>query len=163
MLRTFVGALVALVICAGSLLAEEIKGKVAKVDAEKNTLTLTVNGKDQTFPIDKEAKFLTSGKKKQLQDLPGGLSGVKEGTEVTLTTEKKDGKEVVTKVTAAGRNKKKDKAQPPTGNLRQPINGNLKVGMTAPDFTVKDVDGKNSVKLSELRGKPVVLIFGSCT
>jgi cytochrome oxidase Cu insertion factor (SCO1/SenC/PrrC family) len=41
--------------------------------------------------------------------------------------------------------------------------GDLKVGDAAPDFAVEDVQGKRVVKLSELRGKPVVLIFGSCT
>jgi hypothetical protein len=41
--------------------------------------------------------------------------------------------------------------------------GDLKEGDTAPDFTLQDVAGKKTVKLSELRGKPVVLIFGSCT
>jgi cytochrome oxidase Cu insertion factor (SCO1/SenC/PrrC family) len=39
----------------------------------------------------------------------------------------------------------------------------LKEGAPAPDFTIKDVDGKMAIKLSELKGKPVVLIFGSCT
>jgi cytochrome oxidase Cu insertion factor (SCO1/SenC/PrrC family) len=39
----------------------------------------------------------------------------------------------------------------------------IKEGDPAPDFTLKDTDGKNPVKLSELKGKPVVLIFGSCT
>jgi cytochrome oxidase Cu insertion factor (SCO1/SenC/PrrC family) len=39
----------------------------------------------------------------------------------------------------------------------------LKEASVAPDFTVKDVDDKKTVKLSELKGKPVVLIFGSCT
>lgn len=45
----------------------------------------------------------------------------------------------------------------------RPRQGNLKVGGTAPDFTVKDVQGKEAVQLSALKGKPVVLIFGSCT
>jgi glutathione peroxidase-family protein len=45
----------------------------------------------------------------------------------------------------------------------RPRQGDLKVGDAAPDFTVKDVQGKQSVKLSDLKGKPVVLIFGSCT
>lgn len=39
----------------------------------------------------------------------------------------------------------------------------LKEGSVAPDFTVQDVDAKKVVRLSELKGKPVVLIFGSCT
>jgi cytochrome oxidase Cu insertion factor (SCO1/SenC/PrrC family) len=46
---------------------------------------------------------------------------------------------------------------------RQPRAGVLRVGEAAPDFTVKDVQGKESVRLSDLKGKPVVLIFGSCT
>lgn len=41
--------------------------------------------------------------------------------------------------------------------------GDLKEGAPAPDFTVKDGEGQKTVKLSELKGKPVVLIFGSCT
>ena len=44
-----------------------------------------------------------------------------------------------------------------------PRQGDLKVGDAAPDFTVKGVQGKKAVTLSELRGKPVVLLFGSCT
>lgn len=47
------------------------------------------------------------------------------------------------------------------GDLRREVA--LKEGSAAPDFTVKDVDGKKTVKLSELKGKPIVLIFGSCT
>jgi cytochrome oxidase Cu insertion factor (SCO1/SenC/PrrC family) len=41
--------------------------------------------------------------------------------------------------------------------------GELKVGGPAADFTIQDVEGKKTVKLSDLKGKPVVLIFGSCT
>jgi cytochrome oxidase Cu insertion factor (SCO1/SenC/PrrC family) len=41
--------------------------------------------------------------------------------------------------------------------------GDLTVGSPAPDFTVNDVAGKKTVMLSALKGKPVVLIFGSCT
>jgi cytochrome oxidase Cu insertion factor (SCO1/SenC/PrrC family) len=48
-------------------------------------------------------------------------------------------------------------------SAQQRREGNLKVGDAATDFTIKDVEGKKTVKLSELKGKPVVLIFGSCT
>jgi cytochrome oxidase Cu insertion factor (SCO1/SenC/PrrC family) len=41
--------------------------------------------------------------------------------------------------------------------------GDLKVGDLAPDFTVQTLQGDQTVKLSDLRGKPVTLIFGSCT
>jgi len=54
--------------------------------------------------------------------------------------------------------------QPPEKKDRpRPRQGNLKVNDAAPDFTIKDVDGKLTTKLSDLKGKPVVLIFGSCT
>ena len=40
----------------------------------------------------------------------------------------------------------------------------LRVGDTAPDFTLKTLDGKDSVQLASFRGKkPVALIFGSYT
>jgi cytochrome oxidase Cu insertion factor (SCO1/SenC/PrrC family) len=48
-------------------------------------------------------------------------------------------------------------------SAQQRREGALKVGDAATDFTVKDMEGKKSVKLSDLKGKPVVLIFGSCT
>jgi cytochrome oxidase Cu insertion factor (SCO1/SenC/PrrC family) len=46
---------------------------------------------------------------------------------------------------------------------RRPRQGTLRAGQAAPDFTLQDVEGKKTVKLAEARGKPVVLIFGSCT
>ena len=45
----------------------------------------------------------------------------------------------------------------------RPRQGGLKVGELAPDFSVKDVRGEQAVRLSDLKGKPAVLIFGSCT
>jgi cytochrome oxidase Cu insertion factor (SCO1/SenC/PrrC family) len=45
----------------------------------------------------------------------------------------------------------------------RPRQGDLKVGDAARDFTVQDMTGKTTVKLAALKGKPVVLIFGSCT
>ena len=91
-----------LALMVGAALADEVKGKIKKVDAEKNTLTITVNDKDQTFELTKEAKVVAlygkKLKKAQQQDVPGGLSSLKEGTAVTLTTEKKDAKEQVVQV-----------------------------------------------------------------
>lgn len=49
-------------------------------------------------------------------------------------------------------------AEPPPKKI-----ADLKVGSRAPDFTIQDMAGKKTVKLSELKGEPVVLIFGSCT
>lgn len=42
--------------------------------------------------------------------------------------------------------------------------GAPKAGDLAPDFTLRDATGEESVTLSDLRGKrPVVLVFGSFT
>ena len=39
-----------------------------------------------------------------------------------------------------------------------------KAGAVAPDFEVRDVHGKNPVRLTDYRGrKPVALVFGSFT
>lgn len=36
-------------------------------------------------------------------------------------------------------------------------------GKPAPNFTLKSPDGKTTVELAKLKGKPVVLVFGSYT
>ena len=41
--------------------------------------------------------------------------------------------------------------------------GTLETGDAAPDFTLARHDGSGRVTLSALRGKPVVLVFGSYT
>lgn len=41
--------------------------------------------------------------------------------------------------------------------------GTLRTSDSAPDFSLQDVSGKKTVKLAELKGRPIVLIFGSCT
>ncbi len=45
----------------------------------------------------------------------------------------------------------------------KPAAGQLQVGDAAPDFALTRLDGKEKVQLKKLQGKPVVLIFGSCT
>lgn len=37
------------------------------------------------------------------------------------------------------------------------------VGKDAPNFKLKTTDGKTEVELSKLKGKPVLLVFGSYT
>lgn len=37
------------------------------------------------------------------------------------------------------------------------------VGKPAPAFKLKSQDGKSEVELAELKGKPVLLVFGSYT
>jgi len=51
----------------------------------------------------------------------------------------------------------------PSGG-RPSFGGGAEAGKAAPDFTLKSVDGKQTVKLSSFAGKkPVALIFGSYT
>ena len=44
----------------------------------------------------------------------------------------------------------------------RPRDGNFKVGDAAPKFELKQLGAEKPVKLADLKGKPVVLIFGSC-
>jgi hypothetical protein len=103
-MRTFVSAAVALVLCAGSLSAADYKGKVKSVDTDKSTITISVDGKDMTFTVAKDAKF-TGGKKIAEQLSAEGLkhpvlakTGKKAAT-VTITSE--DGK-VATAIKVGG-------------------------------------------------------------
>jgi len=51
-----------------------------------------------------------------------------------------------------------------SGSFQNRINNGPEVGMLAPDFTLRTMDGRNEIRLSNYRGKcPVVLIFGSYT
>jgi len=95
--------------------ADEIRGKVKSTDADKSTITVTVDDKDQTLPVVKDAKIYRlvgkKIKKAQPEDVPGGLNGLASGTDVTLTTDKSDGKDVVKTVKVEGLTKKKKKNQ----------------------------------------------------
>ena len=87
-------------------LAETYNGKVKSVDSDKNTITVTIGDADKTFTVDKDAKLTTVGKKKQETPL-AGLSAIVVDRTVTLTTEKKEDKEVVTAIKMDGKKKKK--------------------------------------------------------
>jgi cytochrome oxidase Cu insertion factor (SCO1/SenC/PrrC family) len=45
----------------------------------------------------------------------------------------------------------------------KPRAGDLKVGDDAPAFELKQLGAEKPTKLAYLKGKPVVLVFGSCT
>jgi cytochrome oxidase Cu insertion factor (SCO1/SenC/PrrC family) len=46
---------------------------------------------------------------------------------------------------------------------RRPVEGKLKVSDMAPPLSAVELHSGQEVRLADLRGKPVVLIFGSCT
>jgi hypothetical protein len=96
MLRTLAYAVVGLLASAGGLRAEDVQGKVKKVDADKGVLTVTIDGKDREFRITDDTKMVDAEGK----DLKNRLKSkrLEVGQEVTVTCEKKDGKEVCTRV-----------------------------------------------------------------
>jgi hypothetical protein len=123
MIRAAAGAVLAAMLGVAVTAADEVKGTVKSVDKDKNTITLTVDGKETTFDVSKDASFVTTstvpGKKGKTTEkatpIDGGLGGVKVGASATVLTEKIDDKESVTSVkvsdgaAAAAKKKKKKK------------------------------------------------------
>jgi len=121
MLRKFSFALLALGIASVALLAEEYNGKVKSVDPDKNKIVITIPGKDGEKDMDKEfvvtddTKFTKAGKGKgKTVDLADKLKEKVFTADtlpnVTIVTEKKGDKEVVTEVKVKGKGGKKKKA-----------------------------------------------------
>ncbi|MCE9566437.1 MAG: hypothetical protein K8U57_30810 [Planctomycetes bacterium] len=106
MIRLMSGAVLALFVSVAASSAEEVKGTVKSVDATKNTIVVTVAGKDTTLPVSKDASVVTvtivPGKKnkttEKLTPIENGLTGVKAGANVTLLTDKVEDKDTVTSV-----------------------------------------------------------------
>ena len=85
-------AMILFVALATPVLAEEVKGKIKSITADKKEFTVTDNdGKTIEF-------VLTDDGKVKLGDKDGKLSDLKEGDEVTITYEKKDGKMMVSEI-----------------------------------------------------------------
>jgi Cu/Ag efflux protein CusF len=79
-------ALGVLVALAAPVLAEETKGKIKSVSADKKEFVMTdQNGKDWEFTLTDEGKVMLGDKDIKLNE-------VKEGDQVTIAYEKKEGK-----------------------------------------------------------------------
>jgi len=81
-----------------------------------STVVVTVGEKEQTLAVAKDAEVYSLGKGKKGQPGPkealaGGLAALKEGTEVTVTTETKDGKDMATAIKVETPAKKKKKVK----------------------------------------------------
>jgi hypothetical protein len=106
MLRTFVSALVCVLLAAGTLLAEEVRCEVLKADAAKGILTVkfplapgSPRRPNRDFTISPDTKIV------DLKDneIKEGLKGKffhKPGGRLTISVEEKDGKEVVKQIKA---------------------------------------------------------------
>jgi chromosome condensin MukBEF MukE localization factor len=88
MLRSLVCALFGLVICASVLLAEEVRGTVARVDGK--SLEVKVGDEVRKFKLADDVKVMTATGK----DFKGGVEKLKADTEVTLTVDGETIKEI---------------------------------------------------------------------
>jgi hypothetical protein len=85
-------AVTLLVVFAAPALADEAKGKIKSVSADKKEIVVTdKDGKDWTFVLNDDGKVA-------LGDKDGKLNDLKEGEEVTITYEKKDDKLMASKI-----------------------------------------------------------------
>jgi hypothetical protein len=114
-MRKLFGTLaVALLLCVSAVLADEIKGKITKVDVDAKKITVSVDGKETEYMVSDDVK-LPKQKGKDGTEKPGTLKGLSRqvdkagGVNATVMTEKKDGKEVVTEIKPERRGKKSDK------------------------------------------------------
>lgn len=118
MFRKLAGATVlGLLICVTAVYADEVKGKVTKVDESNNKITISVDGKDTEYSVAKDCKMpKRKGKdgnetEMTLKSLASLVDRVKDkgGVSITATTSKKDGKEVISEIKMSEMRKKKDK------------------------------------------------------
>jgi hypothetical protein len=93
MLRTF-GPVAAFVLTVGFVVAQDEirRGTVKAIDAEKGTVTITVNGKDETFALTADTKVMADGK---AVARPFEDKGLKPGAAVMFKSATKDGKAVL--------------------------------------------------------------------
>jgi hypothetical protein len=85
-------------------------GKVAAIDVEKLTITLTIDDIQRKFNLAKDCnvfKLFGNGPRAHFDLAPGGLSDVAVGMEVTLNLDTRDGKEQVAYIQVGSRSKKK--------------------------------------------------------
>ena len=110
MLRRVLIVVALLGLFTGLALADDFKATIKKVDADNNSIVLTVNGEEKTFNVAKDAEIYSTRivKKKETKDaISGGLSALKTGSDVSITTIKKGGKEIVVSIKVEKGGKKK--------------------------------------------------------
>lgn len=58
MIRMLLAGIAALLVCAGSARAEEVKGTLKSFNKDKNLITVAIDGKDKEFKVNDKTKFL---------------------------------------------------------------------------------------------------------
>ena len=100
-MRKLVFMLVISFLLGSIAIADTYAEKVKTVDAKENTLSIVIDKKEKSFPVDPKAQILSqvkAGKRLNVTPLKDGLKAIKAGDDVILTTELKQGEEVITKV-----------------------------------------------------------------
>jgi len=101
MFRRFAAVLAVAFIGFVGLMAAEYKGKVLKFDTEKSTVTVKTEDGEKVLTYSSDSKFI-AGKGEMKEETKAKMlkREIKEGKEpeVTVITEKKDGKEVITEL-----------------------------------------------------------------
>jgi len=112
MLRKLLGLFaVGLLLCVGVVMAEEIKGKIMKVDVDKKVLTVMEGDKEREIMVDDKTDLGKgkSGAVRTVEQLAKQVDKAGDkGVRATITTDKKKGKDVASKVEIA-KGKGKDK------------------------------------------------------
>jgi hypothetical protein len=113
MVRKVFGTIaVATLLCASVVLADEVKGKITKVDPDKKVITVTVDGKDTEYAVADDCKLppprMKGGKggggggeakPMTLKELQTAVEARKDrGFSATVIVEKKGSKEQVTEI-----------------------------------------------------------------
>ena len=126
MLRKFLGtAAVATLVCVSVVMADDVKGKISKVDPDKKVITVTTDGKDTEYTVADDGKCPNSAcasnkgggggdaKDMTLKELEAAVDRAKDrgGYNVTITVEKKSGKEVVTEIKSDARPRRQAAAE----------------------------------------------------
>ncbi len=107
MMRVFVSALALVFVCTSGLFADELKGKVKSVDAEKMQLIVTDdNGQDQTISFGKEGQVVGPHGLTHPRGLKSPM--LKPGAAVTITYENKEGQMNASKVRITAEAKAKE-------------------------------------------------------
>jgi hypothetical protein len=106
MRRTMFALIVSLVGCAG-LQAAEIKGTFVKFDEPKKLLTINVEGATSEFVLTDETKVMTVKGEPTRQGIKSFANPkvAKAGAVLTVVTDKRDGKDVVTEIRLGGKKK----------------------------------------------------------
>src|SRR4051812_16293816 len=103
MIRNILGAVAILALSLGITMADEIKGKISKIDGNKITVTSKNDAAGKQLEVAPGVKVNKMAKGGAKEDVAGGLASVKEGSNATITTGG-DGK--VTEITIVGGKKK---------------------------------------------------------